>query len=65
MEYTIMATILKRSSVFKGTAVLALLVAALCVTQYLRPTYPMPPLQVPIRLYQKGVVADFNFEITE
>jgi hypothetical protein len=32
---------------------------------FLRPTYPPPPLQVPIRLDQKGVVADFNFEITE
>lgn len=44
---------------------LAFLVIVLCVAQYLSPTYPTPPLQVPIRLDQKGVVADFNFEITE
>jgi len=56
---------LKRNSVFKGVVILVQIIAVLCVTQCLRTTYPTPPFLVPIRLDQKGVVADFNFEITE
>ena len=56
---------MKRISVFKEAAILALLIVVLCVTQCQRTTYPTPPFLVPIRLDQKGVVADLNFEITE
>jgi hypothetical protein len=56
---------IKKIPVSRCLAALALFIAIFYIIQYLRLTYPTPPLQVPIRLDQKGIVADLNFEITE
>jgi hypothetical protein len=55
---------IKKIPVSWRLAILVLFVV-FCVIQYLRPANPVPPLLVPIRLDQKGIVADLNFEITE